>query len=322
MTARIAQIGCGYWGKNLTRNFAELGALVAVVDNDPEVAERMAKNHNVEAATLDEVLSRDDIDAISFATPAETHADLALKAFEAGKHVFVEKPMALTTKDAKEIMSAAEQSGKIFMVGHLLQYHPIFVRLREEIEKGRIGKIQYIYSNRLSLGKFRTEENVLWSFAPHDISMILSLAQDDVVHVSAQGASFVTPDIADVTTAQLTFQSGMKAHVFASWAHPFKEHRLVVVGDNGMIVFEDSNTEWDEKLAYYAHQISKGDSAPVAKKADAEFIKVENSEPLKTECAHFIDCIQTGQQPRTDIKEAYAVLDVLEQAENCLRSGL
>ncbi|PRX27670.1 UDP-2-acetamido-3-amino-2,3-dideoxy-glucuronate N-acetyltransferase [Meinhardsimonia xiamenensis] len=319
--ARIAQVGCGHWGKNLTRNFAELGALAAVVEGNPDTARAMSEAHGVPARDWAEVLADPGIDAVALATPAETHAPLALEAFAAGKHVYVEKPMALSIAEAQAMIAAAEAAGRVLMVGHLLHYHPVFRRLKAEVEAGRIGALRYIYSNRLSLGKFRTEENVMWSFAPHDVSMILSLVGAEPEAVTAQGAAHATAGVADWATMQLRFAGGVAAHVTASWMHPFKEHRLVVVGEEGMLVFEDSKPVWEEKLTLYPHRIDTSGQVPVPVRGEAEPIVVEKGEPLRAECAHFIDCIETGGKPLTDGAEGLAVLRVLMAADRAMREG-
>lgn len=318
---KIAQIGCGYWGKNLARNFAEIGALGAVVDGNPETAAAMSAQHGAPVMELDTVLADPAIQGVAFATPAESHAPLAARALAAGKHVFVEKPMALTAAECRQMIADAERAGRIVMVGHLLQYHPIFVALRELVAAGEIGALRYVYSNRLSLGKFRVEEDVLWSFAPHDISMILALANRPVTEVTAQGTAFVTPNIADIATCQLGFEGGMRGHVFASWSHPFKEQRLVAIGETGMAVFEDSQPDWDKKLAIYRHKIDDTGPVPVPTAAAPEYAVVPKGEPLKTECQEFVVAIREGRLPRTDGAEGLAVIDVLERASAAMRAA-
>lgn len=315
---RVAHVGCGYWGKNLARNFAELGVLAAVVDGDAATAERVAAATGARSASLDEVLVDPAIAAISIATPAETHFSVAMRAIEAGKHVFVEKPLSLDTAEAEQMIAAAAARERRLMVGHLLQYHPVFRKMRELVAAGGIGQLQYIYSNRLSLGKFRVEENVLWSFAPHDVSMILALAGSECVSVSAQGAAMITPGIEDWALVQMRFASGLRAHLQASWLHPFKEQRLVAIGSEGMLVFEDSAVDWDDKLRLYRHKIDTAGPVPVPEKADAERIAVERSEPLRDECRHFLDCIEGGRTPLTDGLEGLAVLKILREASDCL----
>jgi predicted dehydrogenase len=308
--AKVAVVGCGYWGKNLVRNFAELGGLAAVVDGRPDVASAMGAQFNVPAQSFEEVLANPQVDGVVIATPAETHADLAIKAFEAGKHVYVEKPIAMSLAEGRAMQAAAQKAGKRLMVGHLLRYHPAFEALLETVNSGALGALRYAYSNRLSLGKFRVEENVLWSFAPHDVSMLLALFGEKPTSVSIGGGAFVTPGIEDESRVDIGFASGARAHVFTSWLHPFKEQKLVVVGEKAMAVFEDSAAGPD-KLRLYAHSINTSGHEPVPVKADAQPIPYGTGEPLKQECQHFLDCIDTDQEPRTGAEEALAVLAVM-----------
>lgn len=321
MSVRIAQIGVGHWGKNLARNFAEIGVLAAVSDNHPETAGRVAAEHDVPARGLSEVIADPSIDAVAIATPAATHADVALQAIAAGKHVYVEKPLALLPEDAERMIAAADAAGRVLMVGHLLQYHPIFLALKQLVADGELGELRYIYSNRLSAGKLRTEEDVLWSFAPHDLSMILSLADEEPVTVSAASASWVTPGIDDWTIAHMRFPSGVAAHVHATWMHPFKEQRLVVAGSKATAVFEDSIADWNKRLAHYPTAIDRSGAAPVLKKSDARYIEVGNGEPLRAECQHFVDCITSGGTPRTDGNEGLRVLRTLARIDTALATG-
>jgi predicted dehydrogenase len=319
---RVAQVGCGHWGKNLARNYAELGALAAVCDGDAATAERISAAHGAPARSFADILADPSIDGVSLATPAVTHPELALRALAAGKHVFIEKPLALDLEDAERVIAAADAADRVLMVGHLLQYHPIFIALRKMVAEGALGRLHYIYSNRLSLGKFRNEENVLWSFAPHDFSMILGLVGEEPDGVTAEGAVVVTDSIADWCLCHLRFPSGVRAHVHASWLHPYKEHRLVVVGDAAMAVFEDSRPDWGERLALYRHGIDRSGSVPAPLKGEAEYVAVERGEPLREECSHFLDCIRTGQRPRTDGREGLRVLKVLNRAEAALARSL
>ncbi|MCF6273982.1 MAG: Gfo/Idh/MocA family oxidoreductase [Rhodobacteraceae bacterium] len=318
----VVQVGCGYWGKNLTRNFAEIGALAGVVDGNPETAKAMAEAHGALVMTFKQALDNPAVDAISLATPAETHAALATRALNAGKHVYVEKPLSLEVSDAEALVALAEQKGLRLMVGHLLQYHPVFLALKAHVKAGLIGDIRYLYSNRLSYGKFRVEENVLWSFAPHDFSMILSLVGEEPASITAQGASYVTPGLADWCSVQMAFSGGVRGHVLTSWAHPFKEQRLVVAGSGGILVFEDSEPVWEKKLALYPHSINRDTPVPLAEKGEAKYLTVEKGEPLKEECRHFIACIEMGKTPRTDGQEGLAVLRALTRAEVALATSL
>jgi predicted dehydrogenase len=313
---KVAVIGCGHWGKNHVRNFAELGALRAVVDPHAPTAAKFADQYGVKALNFDEAIASDEIDAVVIAAPAELHADLAVRAFDAGKHVFVEKPISMTMDEGHRMKAAGEKAGKILMVGHLLQYHPAFVALREFVKGGGLGKLRYAYSHRCSLGKFRTEENALWSFAPHDVSMLLALFGEAPSAVSGTGGSFVTDGIEDECRVDMQFPGGGRAHVFASWLHPFKEHRLTVVGETGMAVFEDSENDPAQKLRLYRHAVDTSGPVPTPTKADAEPIPYGDDEPLRTECSHFLTACAGEHAALTDADEALRVLDVLIQASN------
>lgn len=313
MTLSVAVIGCGHWGKNHVRNFAQLGALRAVVDPNSELAESMAAEFGAAAMSFESAIADPSVDAVVIAAPAELHASLALQAIAAGKHVFVEKPIALTMEDGTAMRDAAARAGKVLMVGHLLQYHPAFIALRDFVRDGQLGKLRYAYSHRCSLGKFRLEENVLWSFAPHDVSMLLALFGEAPSGVTGSGGAFVTEGIEDEYRVDMSFPSGGRAHVFSSWLHPFKEHRLTVIGEKGMAVFEDSAGGAD-KLRLYRHVINTGAGAPVPAKADWEPIAYGDQEPLRAQCEHFLAAC-AGQHPAlTDGAEALRVLDVLIRA--------
>lgn len=307
----LAVIGCGYWGKNLARNFAQLGALKAVVDPVPETAKIQAEVNGVASMTWEAVLADPSIKSVAIAAPAELHKKLTLEAFAAGKHVYVEKPLALSVTDGEEMRAASEKSGLNLMVGHLLQYHPVFVALRDKVLAGDFGKLRYVYSHRLSMGKFRIEEDAFWSLAPHDVSMILALFDEEPIEVRGGGLDFITSGISDESRLDMVFKGGARAHVFASWLHPFKEQRLVVVGEDGMAVFDDTQA-WEHKLALYQHSVDRSGPVPTAVKADVTYANVPQGEPLKSECAHFLDAVRNETKPFTDVEEALRVLRVLE----------
>lgn len=315
----IAVIGAGNWGRNLIRNFSGLHALCALSDKRASVLNEMRKLYpSCDCyASLKDVLSHPKIEAVVIATPAETHFLLAREALLSGKHVFVEKPMTLTEKDAEELIALATKQNLILMVGHLLQHHPVFVKLKQIASAGKLGRIHYIYSHRLNLGKIRREENILWSFAPHDISMILSLAGEEPESVMATGGNYLHKKIADVTTTHLEFSSGLKAHVFVSWLHPFKDQKLVVVGDHKMAVFDDT-LPWEEKLLVYPHSVKWDHNIPVPTRGTPERVVVPCAEPLKLECQHFIKCVREGKPALTDGAEGLRVLRVLNAAERSL----
>jgi UDP-2-acetamido-3-amino-2,3-dideoxy-glucuronate N-acetyltransferase len=316
---KVAVVGAGYWGKNLVRNFADLGALAAVCDND---AVRLASfgelNQDVKLVrAYSEILCDETIRAVAIATPAESHAGAVREALLAGKDVFVEKPLCLSVQEGAELVALAKQNDRILMVGHLLWYHPAVLKLKELVRGGELGRIQYIYSNRLNLGKIRREENILWSFAPHDISVILGLLNEMPDAVMAQGGNYLHQQIADVTISLLSFASGVKAHIFVSWLHPFKEQKLIVVGDRKMAVFDDM--EKKNKLLLYPHSIDWKDNIPIANKADAQPVGLDQGEPLRAECQHFVDCVATRTKPRTDGEEGLRVLSVLQRCQEALQ---
>ena len=317
---RVAVVGCGYWGKNLVRNFAELGVLEALVDAHQPTVEGLIAKHGGRALSFEEVLVDKAIHAVAIAAPAALHYSLAKRALEAGKHVFVEKPLSLEVAEAKELCALAERLDRRLMVGHLLQYHPVFLELKSLVREGKLGRLQYVYSNRLNLGKIRREEDILWSFAPHDLSMILSLVGGEPDKVEAVGGYYLHDAIADVTTTHLSFPGGERAHVFVSWLHPFKEQKLVVVGSEAMAVFDDGEV-WERKLLLYPHKVEWKDNIPIPVKADALPVTVPQEEPLRQECQHFIDCVRSGATPRTDGREGLRVLSVLARAAESLRNG-
>jgi UDP-2-acetamido-3-amino-2,3-dideoxy-glucuronate N-acetyltransferase len=319
---KVAVVGSGYWGKNLVRNYHALGALRLICDKNETVLEGFQRQYPGLQTCLaySDVLTRDDIQGVVIATPAETHYALAREALLAGKHIYVEKPLVLDESDGLELIDLATQQNRVLMVGHLLQYHPVFIKLRDLATSGELGRINYIYSNRLNLGKIRREENILWSFAPHDISMILSLAGEEPERIQATGGYYLHKKIADVTTTHLDFPSGLKAHIFVSWLHPFKEQKLIVVGDKKMAVFDDTQS-WEDKLLLYAHEIRWENNMPVPAKAEPERVDVPQAEPLKAECEHFLNSMTNGNKPITDGKEGLRVLRVLNAAQESLDNG-
>ncbi len=314
----IGLIGLGYWGKNLLRNFHSLGVLRFACDTSSSIiAERRKEFSDVAfGSSPEEVFASNEITAVAIATPASTHFDLVQKALLAGKDVFVEKPLALNVAQGEALVSLAEKLKKIIMVGHVLRYHPAVRKLKSLVAEGQLGKIQYIYSNRLNIGKLRTEENILWSFAPHDISVILSILEEEPTKVSAFGGAYLNEGVSDTTMTALEFKNGVKGHIFVSWLHPFKEQKLVVVGSDGMAVFDDMS---QEKLFLYPHKIEwKDGKTPVAQKADYIVVPTERGEPLKLELEHFLDCVEKRKTPLTDGKEGLRVLRILEAADKSI----
>jgi len=314
----IAVVGAGNWGKNHVRNFREIGVLATVCEINPGIVKETAAKFPGLDITSDyqEILHNPDIRGIVIASNAETHYSLALQALQAGKDVFVEKPLALHLKEAEHLHQLATQQGYILMVGHLLLYHPAIRKIKELIDQRSLGKVLYIYSNRLNLGKVRQEENILWSFAPHDISVILELLGEMPTEIHAVGEAYLQPKIHDVTMTVMKFKSRAMAHIHVSWLHPFKEHRLVVIGNKKMIVFNDSAPE--NKLQLYDQRVDIVDGMPKIIRSAGTPVDYPNVEPLRQECLHFIDCIKTRTQPKTDGQNGIDVLRVLESAQKSL----
>jgi len=316
----VAVVGIGYWGKNLVRNFHELGALAMLCDGERSVEERCGNEYKSVSFCGDfsVVLSDPSISAIALATPATTHYEMAKAALEAGKDVFVEKPLAIDVKQGEDLVNLAAAQHRVLMVGHILRYHPAILKLQQLIQDGALGQINYLYSNRLNIGKIRTEENILWSFAPHDISVILSLLNEMPNRVFCQGGAYLNRQIFDVTLSQFDFPSGVQAHIFVSWLHPVKEQRLVVVGSEKMAVFDDTA---EDKLVLYPHKVKWQNRVPTAVKANGEIVKLENREPLRAECQHFLDCVESRTSPVSDGAEGLRVLRVLDACQRSLLSG-
>lgn len=319
----IVVIGCGYWGKNHVRVLKELGHLYGVCDSDIDKVADVRKCYNLglrnvgASANYKNFLESYKVDAVVIATPPETHAQIAIDALQAGKHVLVEKPMAMTTLDAELMMENADANKKVLMVGHILEYHPAIQALKKYVFDGNLGKIRYIYSNRLNIGRVRRSEDVLQSFAPHDIGIITSMLGVSPTAVEVKETCYLTPGVSDVAVMHLDFsQIGVKAHIFVSWVHPVKEQRLVVIGEKGMAVFDDQS---NEKVRIYKHQVEfkEGESVVYIKKAQYELLDgaFKMAEPLKNELKHFVVSCEKGTSPYTNGNYGYEVVDILERAQ-------
>jgi UDP-2-acetamido-3-amino-2,3-dideoxy-glucuronate N-acetyltransferase len=317
----LALIGAGYWGKNLARNFLKLGALHTICDSSKATLDQYsAEYRDVQKSTdFNDVLGNPSITQVGIAAPAVLHFRLAQAALKAGKDVFVEKPLCLDLTEARSLVALAEETGRVLMVGHLLQHHPLVQELHMLLARGELGKLLYITSNRLNLGKIRREENALWSFAPHDISVILSLAGSQLPEtVRCMGGEYLNHDVADTTLTFLRFAGGIRAHVYVSWLNPIKEQKLTVVGSNGIAVFDDTRP-WNEKLVLYRQYLTwTNGQIPTPSNAKAEPVVVPEAEPLRAECEHFLDCCRSRRMPRTDGNEGLRVLQVLQAAQHSL----
>lgn len=315
----VGLVGCGYWGKNLARNLHHLGELSAVCDADRKTLEGVKKAYpGVRVVRRHaELLEDADLTAVLVAAPAAQHYALARDFLRAGKDVFVEKPLALSVPEAEELVEIAGSGRRILMVGHLLEYHPAIRKLKDLVASGELGEVHYVYSNRLNLGKVRKEENILWSFAPHDISVILLLLGSFPEWASTTGASYLQRGVPDVTMTCLTFPGGVRAHVFVSWLHPFKEQKLVVIGSRKMAVFDDVAREG--KLKVYDKGIEWENGEPVVRQTAESTLYVPDLEPLREELAHFLDCVRTRRTPRTDGQNGLRVLRVLDACQRSVR---
>jgi UDP-2-acetamido-3-amino-2,3-dideoxy-glucuronate N-acetyltransferase len=315
---RIAVVGAGYWGVNLVRVFNELGVLDCICDSSVERLKPLLERYpGVRTqSSFEAVLNDSSLNAMVIATPAEQHYEMARKALLAGKDVYVEKPLTLHCDEAETLIAVAEREKRILMVGHLLEFHPAITKLKEMIDNGELGRLEYIYSNRLNMGKVRREENALWSFAPHDISVILYLLGLMPIQVAATGGTYLQPNIADVTVSTMLFERGVRAHLFVSWLHPFKEQKLVVIGERRMAVFDDVRKT--EKLQIYDKKIDLVNGQFVAEKPVAGTVEFPTDEPLHLECRHFLECVRTRATPRTDGHDGWRVLKVLEASQRSL----
>ncbi|RMD88211.1 MAG: gfo/Idh/MocA family oxidoreductase [Calditrichaeota bacterium] len=314
----VAVVGSGYWGKNLVRNFARLEALTCICDKNKAVLENQSKYYPGLQLTTNfkEVLSDKNIKAVVIATPAALHYSQVKEAILKGKDVFVEKPLALCYQQGLELVELAEEYGTVLMIGHILEYHPAVTLLKEIIKRGDLGQLWYMYSNRLNLGKVRQEENILWSFAPHDISVICSIVGKEPIYVSTSGGNYLQDGIADLTVTDLVFENGIRAHIFVSWLHPYKEQKLVIIGDQKMAVFND--TVQEGKLKIFDKGIEWKAGTPVPRQTSESILFFEKTEPMVLECQHFLECIRERKKPLTDGKNALLVLKVLEASQRSL----
>jgi predicted dehydrogenase len=320
---RVGIVGLGYWGPNLARNFAAIPGceLAWLCDSDVEARGKLERAFPAARATaeLAELLADPDLEAVVLATPVPTHAELAIAVADAGKHCFVEKPLATNAADAERAVAAAERARKILMVGHLLEYHPAVARLKQLVDADELGDLFYIYGNRLNLGKLRADENALWSLGAHDVSVALHLIGEEPEECVAHGASYVREGIQDVVFCYLRFPSGIVAHLHLSWLDPHKERRITVVGARRMATFDDMLIEG--KLTIYDKGFDEDTRSwgeYIARSGDTFSPRIPNLEPLRIECEHFVECVRTGATPRSDGHSGLRVVRVLEALQRSL----
>lgn len=328
-TVRVALIGCGYWGPNLARNLSQVngGRLVACADSEPQALARMQRQYPQVEMTTDSaaLFQRPDIDAVALATPARTHASLALAALAAGKHVFVEKPLAMNVADGAQMVAAARAGGRILMVGHVFEYHPALRHIKLLLDNGELGDLYYLYSTRVNLGRVQADINALWSIAPHDVSIMLHLMNSLPQRVSAHGKAFLSGSVEDVVFVTLEFANGTLGHIHASWLDPSKTRQLTVVGSRRMVVYDDVASEGKVKIydkgVYRKTEPGYGEFQVKVHSGDITIPRLDMTEPLQLECQHFVDCIQEGRTPLTDGVNGLRVVSVLAAAQQSLESG-
>jgi UDP-2-acetamido-3-amino-2,3-dideoxy-glucuronate N-acetyltransferase len=313
----IGVVGSGYWGKNVVRNFNELGHLYAICEIDAKRREQLKDEYpDVKLySNFSEMLNDSNIAGIAIATPAHTHYELARHSLKSGFPTYVEKPLTLTLKDSKELTALAEEKDIQLMVGHILEYHPAIVKMKEVVQAGEIGDVKHIRCTRVNLGKIRNQENIWWSFAPHDLSIIFTLIDEEPEKIQASSFDPIQKGIEDTVYADLQFPSGKSAHIHVSWLEPIKLHQTVVVGEKAMLVFNDTLPEDKLKMYKYSADFDK----PELKKDSEEVISYEAGQPLRIECQHFVDCIKNNSTPRTDGKSACRIINVIETVDNKLK---
>ena len=316
--AKIALIGCGMWGRNIARNLAGLGALNCVHDAIEERGVSFASQFDSSYRTLEAILDDTAINGIMIASNASTHKELAIKALQAGKQVFIEKPMALTLADAQVIADTVDKTDNQVMVGHLIRYHPAFQTLQQQITSGAVGKVKHIQANRLAMGRIRNSESVLFDLCPHDLSLILALTDGLPDSVICHGVSHISENVVDILSTALGFANGVSAHMQTSWLSPYKEHRLTVTGENGSLVFDDTKP-WTEKLVLYQDQITQTGDLFLIERASPLALSVPESEPLRDEVSAFIRLCDEGLLPPTNVHEALNVQKVLEAMQTQLQ---
>jgi predicted dehydrogenase len=323
---RIGVVGLGYWGPNLARNFDRLpdSELAWICDASEDARARWSREFPSARASaeLDDLLRDASLDAVAIATHVPSHAELAERALDAGKHCFVEKPLAQSVAEAERVVEAAERNGRVLMVGHLLEYHPGVEKLKELVASGELGDIRYIYGNRLNLGKLRADENALWSLGAHDVSVVLRLADEEPYECRAVGESYMREGVEDVVFCYLRFPSGLAAHLHLSWLDPHKERRFTVVGSKRMATFDDM--ELERKVTVYDKGFDQDFSSYgeyIARSGDIHSPRISNEEPLRIECRHFMDRVADGAEPRSGAEAGLRVVRVLEALQRSLEES-
>lgn len=310
---KLAVFGCGYWGRNHVRTLAELGALACVVDQVPAAAQEMAQQYGVDAREADDVFADQSIDGIVMALPAQFHAETALKAFDSGKHVLAEKPIALSVSDASAMVEAAAAAGKVLMAGHILRYHNAFRAIMRLVEEGALGDIKYVQSHRLGFGKFHVKFDALWDLAPHDLSLLLSVVGRGPNAITALPVS-VTGGQTDIAHVHFDFGQDINGHVHVSRHSPYVERRFTVIGSEAMVVWDDLEPDWNKKVSVHKQSVLRDNEGWTFSKQEPEFIACEAGMALTDELEHFIMCIESGKAPLTDGAQGLEVVKILNAA--------
>ena len=320
MKQKVCVIGGGKWGRNHIRTLHSLGCLAGIADTDEEILKSYSKDYPKARLFQDyKDAAADNFDGYTIATPAETHYDIALYLLERKKHILVEKPVALTAQEARHLKNIADKNHVNLMVGHVLLFHPAIRKIKELIKNDKIGKLQYLYSNRLNLGTVRTEENILWSFAPHDVSLFQYFIETLPTEIISRGGAFLQPTIHDSTLTILKYPENIVGHIFVSWLHPFKEQRLVVIGSKGMISFEDSSQ--DKQILFYEKGIDWIRGEPIKRDGPTEIIDYNSSMPLTEELKYFVKHLNGESIDIADSQNAIDVLEILERATDSMLKG-
>tara|TARA_Y100000768_G_C23974065_1_gene682094 strand:- start:1596 stop:2567 length:972 start_codon:yes stop_codon:yes gene_type:complete len=317
---KICVVGAGSWGKNHIKTLSQLGSLGGVVEKSKDLINRTKIKYPncVFFSDLSEAIEF-GFDGFVIATPPSSHFELAKQVIEAKKHVLVEKPLTLEYSTAKKLNELAKKMDVNLMVGHVLLFHPAFIKIKELIVSGKIGDVQYIYSNRLNLGTFRKDENVFWSFAPHDISLFNYFFGEPPTSVVSNGIDILQENIHDITISSFKYKENKMGHIFVSWLHPFKEHRFVIIGSNGMLRFEDSMV--DKPLIFYNKGVEYIDSVPSPRNGEAQNINYENSFPLTNELKYFLSKIDNGKIEIANGDSAVEVIKILEESSIVLKEN-
>ena len=313
-------MGAGYWGKNHIRTLNELGLLGGVIETNSEIRSNIANQYPTVSIykNLDDALQNDDLNGFTVATPVNTHYEIAKNIIQSYKHVMVEKPLVSNIEHAIELVDLSRIYSVNIMVGHVLLFHPAIQKIKELIKEGNIGKVQYIYSNRLNLGQVRTKENVFWSLAPHDIAIFQYITESYPVDIKSSGVSFIQEGIHDSTITQLRYPSGIEGHIFVSWLHPFKEHRLVIIGSESMISFDDSLEQKPLKL--YSKKIKMQQGIPEKIDGPVKEIEYEKKMPLSEELLYFSQHLDGSPLNIANAEHALELTKILVEASKQLES--